>query len=100
MNKYKHSPCRKNNDHETQNNPITKHLANYIVHVITLFKYMLEKLATYSVHQTEENKTKTQHYICWIPLYVNKRNTIYVDYHYTQANVTLYMLITTIRKQT
>ena len=31
-----------------------------------------EKLATYREHKTKKNKTKTQHNICWTPLYENK----------------------------
>ena len=31
-----------------------------------------EKLATYRVHKTKRNKAKTQHNICWTPLYANK----------------------------
>jgi len=30
-----------------------------------------EKL-TYMVHKTKTNKTKTQHNMCWTPLYANK----------------------------
>ena len=30
-----------------------------------------EKLATYRVHKTKKNKTKTQHYISWTPQYEN-----------------------------
>jgi len=32
-----------------------------------------EKLATYRVHKTKKNKVKTQHNMCWILLYTNKR---------------------------
>ena len=32
-----------------------------------------EKLATYgTVHKMKKNETKTQHNMCWTPLYANK----------------------------
>ena len=31
-----------------------------------------EKLATYGTHDEKKTKTKTQHNMCWTPLYANK----------------------------
>jgi hypothetical protein len=36
-----------------------------------------EKLATLgTVHKTKKNKTKTQHNMCWTPLYANKHKNV------------------------
>ena len=48
-----------------------------------------EKLATYKcrVHKMKTNKTKTQHNMCWTPLYANKQTYVYELYSQYNFNI-------------
>jgi hypothetical protein len=53
-----------------------------------------EKLATYKcrVHKTKTNKTKTQHNMCWTPLYANKQTYGSINNCFARTSLSHYIV--------